>query len=166
MNNYLLFGTIIKTHGICGEVVLHHNFENPMEFSGKLWIDNLPSPTKLNATFRTQLSNGNIILVCSGINSIEEAQRQVLKKTVFIHKDDIPPIENGKFYAFNLIGLKICNAKDGSEIGIVVDIVDFGSGLNFEVKSLQEKLEYYLYDDSTHIDIDNQIITIVLPEYV
>ena len=109
------------------------------------------------------LKNDRIIIKCDGINSIEEAQR-IVSKQIFVPRDALPPLESGH-YACDIIGLEAIDFN-GLKIGVVVDVVDFGSGLNLEVENLQEKLEYYVYGDDTIIDLQLGIIKIKLPEYV
>ena len=102
---------------------------------------------------------------CETINSIEEAQK-IINKEIYINKNELPSLDEGEYYACDLIGLEVQNIKNNQKIGVVVDLVDFGSGPNLEVKNLQEKLEYYVFNNSTEVELGSKVIKISLPEYV
>lgn len=163
MQKYIPFGKIIKTHGLKGELVLECDFENPYHFLKNLFFakDNQMQPLKVEIS--GTLKNDRFIIKCDGIHSIEEAQTMVSKQ-IFVPRNKLPPSENG-YYICDIIGLEAVDFN-GLKIGTVVDVVDFGSGLNLEIKNLQEKLEYYVCSDDTIVDLQLGIIKVKLPEYV
>jgi len=165
MTNFILFCTFLRTHGLNGEIVARCDFENPKGFTGTLFIKENNKMIAFPAKITGLLNGNNIIMKCAEIHSIEEAQK-IIKKEIYINRSDLPSLSSGEYYACDLIGLEVQNIKNNQKIGIVVDLVDFGSGPNLEVKNLQEKLEYYVFNNSTEIELDSKVIKINLPEYV
>ena len=76
----------------------------------------------------------------------------------------LPKIKN-EIYVFNVIDLEVFTEND-EKIGVVTDVVDFGSGpmLEINVGKTKEKLEYFLYNKNTvkNVDLENKKITIIL----
>ena len=165
MTNYILFCSFSRTHGLKGEIVAHCDFENPQEFNGTFFIKEKNEITAFPAKITGLLNRNNIIMKCETINSIEEAQK-IINKEIYINKNELPSLDEGEYYACDLIGLEVQNIKNNQKIGVVVDLVDFGSGPNLEVKNLQEKLEYYVFNNSTEVELGSKVIKISLPEYV
>jgi 16S rRNA processing protein RimM len=165
MTNFILFCTFLRTHGLNGEIVARCDFENPKGFTGTFFIKENNKMIAFPVKITGFLNGGNIIIKCGEINSIEEA-RKIIKKEIYISRSELPTLDTGEYYACDLIGLEVWNIKNNQKIGIVVDLVDFGSGPNIEVKNLQEKLEYYVFNNSTKVELDSKVIKINLPEYV
>ena len=165
MTNFVLFCTFLRTHGLNGEIVARCDFENPKDFTGTFFIKEKNEMTAFPVKITGFLNGNNIIMKCAEIHSIEEAQK-IIKKEIYISRNELPTLNTGEYYACDLIGLEVWNIKNNQKIGIVVDLVDFGSGPNLEVKNLQEKLEYYVFNNSTEVELDSKVIKINLPEYV
>ena len=165
MTNLILFCTVLKTHGLNGEVSARCDFENPKDFTGTFFVKEQNEIKAFPVQITGLLNGGNIIIKCGEINSIEEA-RKIIRKEIYINRNELPSLNPGEYYPCDLIGLEVRNTKNNQKIGIVVDLVDFGSGPNLEVKNLQEKLEYYVFNNSTEIELDSKVIKLNLPEYV
>lgn len=162
--DFIYFGKILRVHGISGNVVLECYFENPQDFIQNLYIKNGNDYSNFACEIIGSLKNDCVIIKKKGNESIESAQKLVNQK-LFVNIKDIPKYEDG-YYAFELIGMQVVDKNTKDFLGTVVDFVDFGSGVNFEVKNLQEKLEYYIYDDTVSVDFENKTIELIKPVYV
>lgn len=152
---YIEFGKVIKPHGIKGNLAVECFFEEPQAFINLLFIEENEIFSQISTTIEGTLKCDRIILQINNISSIEDAKK-FINKTLFIHKNSLPNLPKGEFYTFEVIGLKFCT--NTTQIGTITDIVNFGSGINFEITTLEEKLEYYVYNDNVLIDIPNQQI--------
>lgn len=160
------FAKIIKLHGIKGNFVIRSNFlhaENYLEFC-HIFTDNKHLLFRL--TLEGTLSNGDLIVKNHNIVSVEDVKKYI-NFTLYIDKNNMPKLEN-EIYAFEIIGFDVFfNEK---QVGVIADIVDFGSGPMLEIsdKKEKEKLEYLLYNNHTikKIDLEGKRIIVNLPEYV
>lgn len=60
-----------------------------------------------------------------GVNSREEAAR-FTNKLLKINRSDVPPLEDGEYYAFDIIGLQVIN-QDDVVLGEITEILKTGS---------------------------------------
>jgi 16S rRNA processing protein RimM len=63
----------------------------------------------------------NFILKLEGIDSLERA-REIAGEEIFIPEEELPSLEEGHYYHFQIIGCTVLN-KDGEKIGIVEDLL-------------------------------------------
>lgn len=163
-NQFVCFGKFIRTHGIKGNIVLECYFEEPETFTSQLYIQNGENYQPFECEISGYLKNDCLILKCHGFNSIEEST-SLINKSLFVNTESLPKTD-GEIYAFELLGLEVVELDTNNHIGTVVDLVNFGSGLNLEVKNSQEKLEYYVYDDTVKVDTEKGTIKLIKPVYV
>ena len=116
-------GVISKPHGIKGEVRVHPLIDCP---------DIIKAGTEcrliVNGNERTveimqaRLHSDVLIVKIKEVNDRNEAES--LRGAEFvISEDELPDRDDGSFYAFQLIGLKVV-AVDGRNIGVVTDIME------------------------------------------
>ena len=165
MKNFLHFGNVSKTHGVFGNIVINANsFEEPKNFVESLFVQKNGMFVEFTVELKGVLNEGNIIVRSENYKTIEEA-RTLIGTEIFIDRNALPPLTEGEYYPCDILGFSIVD-ENGSNVGIVCDVVDFGSGANIEVRNDKEKLEYYLLGDDAKIDFENKIISIILPRYV
>ena len=167
MREFVEFGKIIKPHGVRGNFVVRSNFANPERYLEHCYIIQMETYQPFVLEASGALSNGDLIVNSNLILDIASVQLHIGKQ-LYINKELLPKIENG-YYVFDVIGLAVC-LENGQKIGIVTDIVDFGSGPMIEVNTgkQKEKLEYYLYNEHTvkNVDLKSKKMIIILPDYV
>ncbi len=163
IKDFVLFGTITKTHGLHGAFAVESYFEKPFDIYKKffLYIDCVLKEEKISIS--GILNNNRVIMQCDRINSIEEAKK-IIASEIYISRSNMPQLADGEYYPCDLIGMDIIFNE--VKIGVVSDVVNFGSGVNFEVKNSEEKLEYYVYDENTVIDLESRKIKVKILEYV
>lgn len=165
MKNFIHFGNISKTHGVFGNIVINANsFEAPQSFIGSLFVQKNGMFVEFTVELKGVLNEGNIIVRSENHKTIEEA-RTLIGTEVFIDRNTLPPLTEGEYYPCDIFGFSVVDER-GNNVGIVCDVVDFGSGANIEVRNDKEKLEYYLLGDDAKIDFENKTISIILPRYV
>jgi len=101
---------------------------------------------------------GRLILKFAGYNSIEEAS-QLVGKSLFISKEDLPPLPPDEFYRFQLIGMTMVD-ETGKVIGKVVDIIGVRGGTDILVVTEGDK-EYLIPAAKKYfvkIDLKNRLL--------
>ncbi len=164
MKNFIHFGNVSKTHGVFGNVVINANsFAEPKNFVDILFIQKNGIFVEFAIELKGVLNEGNIIVRSENHKTIEEAQT-LIGTEVFIDRNTLPPLAEGEYYPCDIFGFVVID-ENTNKVGIVCDVVDFGSGANVEVKNDKEKLEYYLLGGNAKIDFEHKTISIILPRY-
>lgn len=111
--------------------------------------------------FRRQ--HGRCVAKFKGIDSISEAERYIGSE-IRIAAEDLPEIDEGWFYTFQLRGCEVY-AADGEYIGKVTDILDAGGTELLKVdRGNEETLIPFAQEYLKRIDLDRQRIEVDLPE--
>jgi 16S rRNA processing protein RimM len=111
-------------HGLRGEVKLKSFTGDPMAVA-----DYAPLTSEDGASFEIEAlrpAKGHLVARFRGIEDRTSAER-LANVRLFVPRERLPPLAADEFYHADLIGL--CAVKaDGTEIGTVVAVHDFGAG--------------------------------------
>ncbi len=131
-------GKIVNTHGLKGDVKV------------LAWTDSPDVFEQISSVFTTchgkeqmltvqyvKYQKNNLIVKFKEINSIEEAETYK-GQVLFASRDALPPLEDGKYYIADLIGLEVID-EDGTILGTVSDVFSTGSNDVYEVKREGQK---------------------------
>ncbi|HEX7855552.1 MAG TPA: ribosome maturation factor RimM [Sphingobium sp.] len=120
---------IVGAHGVTGEVRLKLFGEGPDSFrrfksfdmGGRvLTLKSIrPGPNGEVARF-AELTDRNAVEALRGV-------------ALTVPRSAFPPLEEGEFYHFDLIGLA-CISSDGSDVGKVIAVENFGAGDILEIE--------------------------------
>ena len=112
-------------HGLRGEVKLKSFTGDPMAVSeyGTLTSEDGAKSFEIEAL---RPAKGHLVARFRGIEDRGAAER-LANVRLFVPRERLPPLEADEFYHADLIGLSAVKA-DGSEIGTVVAVHDFGAG--------------------------------------
>jgi 16S rRNA processing protein RimM len=134
-NELIETGIIVNTHGIHGEVKLLPWADSPEFLAGfdKLYIDGVPV-----RVLSAKVHKGNVIAALEGIDGIEAAAK-LKNKVVEIKKDDAP-LEEGRFFITDLIGLCAIDAESGEVLGTISDILTLPASNVYVIKGEREIL--------------------------
>jgi 16S rRNA processing protein RimM len=113
------------THGLRGEVKLKSFTADPMAVSdyGPLTTEDGSVTFEIEAV---RPAKGHLIARFRGVDDRDTAER-LANVRLFVPRERLPPPAADEFYHADLIGLCAVGA-DGSEIGTVVAVHDFGAG--------------------------------------
>ena len=112
-------------------------------------------------SFRRQ--HGRCVAKFKGIDTIDEVERFVGKE-MRIAADEVPEVEDGWFYTFQLKGCRVY-AADGEYIGDVTDVLDAGGSDILKVdRGKEETLIPFAQEFLKSVDLDRQRIEVDLPE--
>ena len=118
--NYLDVGKILNTHGVRGELKVQPWLDSPLLFQ------QLPALSVNGQTYtiRSVRSQGpNVLVMLEGIDSIDDAL-PLKGKIASARREDIP-LEEGRHFVADLIGLKAKNADTGAFFGTVTEISEY-----------------------------------------
>lgn len=118
--NYLEVGKILNTHGVRGELKVQPWLDSPLLFQ------QLPALSVNGQTYtiRSVRSQGpNVLVMLEGIDSIDDAL-PLKGKIASARREDIP-LEEGRHFVADLIGLKAKNADTGAFFGTVAEISEY-----------------------------------------
>jgi 16S rRNA processing protein RimM len=112
-------------HGLRGEVKLKSFTADPMAVSdyGPLTTEDGSATFEIEAV---RPAKGHLIARFRGIADRDAAER-LANVRLFVPRERLPPLAADEFYHADLIGLSAVTA-DGTEIGTVVAVHDFGAG--------------------------------------
>ena len=115
---FLEAGQIVNTHGIRGEVKIVPWCDSPEFLCGfdTLYIDE--APIRLRAA---RPHKGNVLAALEGVDTVEGAM--ALKgKTVHIDRADVT-LPEGRHFLADLIGLRVVDADNGAELGVLTEVL-------------------------------------------
>lgn len=147
-DNLIVVGKVVTTHGVKGEIKINPFSNDPRRFSNytKVFlmddVSNIGLIGKLNTSSPRNLCEAKInsvryhkncvLLELDRIDDVEKAQ-SLVGKLVAVTKEDLPKLQKGNYYAFELSGLK-CLSTQGIEIGVVTDMIEYPSSDCLEIK--------------------------------
>ncbi len=119
---YVAVGRVHAPHGLHGEVKVTSLTENPDRFApkAKLWA----GQQQITVTGVREAS-GFVYLTIKGFNdrtSVEKFRNTLLQ----VPESELPKLEEGEYYRFQLIGLKVFD-REGGALGEVAEIIETGA---------------------------------------
>ncbi len=130
-------GRIAKAHGIKGEVrVVMHNPESDLVGAGRVLIARatgkaldgkkaaaaVVTDTRLRVT-RVRAGTGALIVTFAEVAD-RTAAEALHGQTIFVARDEFPPLEDGEFYACDIEGAAV-HGEDGELVGNVTELVEY-----------------------------------------
>lgn len=123
MDNQIVIGKIVAPHGVRGDLRILPLTEKPEQF---LDLDYLLLPNGKKLTVKNARFHKRMVLVTTAeIKSMNEAEL-LREQEVSIYAEDLPELEEGKFYVADLIGLPVYN-EQGEQLGTFKDCLPTGS---------------------------------------
>ncbi len=158
-------GRIIAAHGIKGMVKIFSHAQNPDTLTelGPLFDANGKREFRIS-----KLSpQGNAFLAAiEGVTDRNAAE--ALKDTdLYLPRDKLPPLPEGKFYYNDLIGLE-ARDTDGRKLGGIIALHNYGAGDILEVKPETGESLLLPFSASTvvEVDIDGGFVMLKIPDEI
>lgn len=162
----VLLGEVGAAHGLRGEVTIRSFTAEPTDivsygplesFSGAA----LPALSVVRATPKG--------LICRFQGITDRTAVEKLRGTqLWLSRERLPPPAPGDYYHADLIGLAAVS-PDGSKLGTVIAVVNFGAGDLLEVQQASGGgSEYVPFTNACvpEVDLDGGKVVIVMPEMV
>ena len=161
MEKYFRVGVIANTHGIRGEVKVYPTTDDINRFkklkkcildTGKEYID-------LNVE-SVKFFKNMVILKFKEYNNINDIECYK-GKDILVSRDNAVKLEKGEYYIADILGAKVI-LEDGSEFGVVEDVMQTGANDVYVVKTLDNKevLLPKIDECVKKLDIENKIVTV------
>lgn len=152
-------------HGVRGEVKLWPFTEDPMAvlhygpLSGK-------DGARTFEVVRARAAKDHLVATLKGITNRDDAAR-INGIELYIARDKLPETDEGEYYHADLIGLRAVNTE-GSEIGKVLAIHNFGAGDIIEIAPLQGASLLLPFTNAVVpiVDLGKGEVTIELPNEI
>lgn len=164
MDKQVIIGKIVAPHGVRGDIRILPLTEKPEQFLklNYLLLDNGQRLRIVNVRFHKKM----ILASAEEITSMNEAEL-LRGKNVSIFSEDLPPLEEGRFYVSDLLGLKV-SLEDGKELGRLKDIISTGNNDVYviEVPGGKDILLPALKIYVKKIDLNEKLIVVSLPQWV
>ena len=157
-------GKVLKPHGIRGELKIFPYGETlgEMELGEKLLVVEDAGRRELTL-LRVRAQNRVWIAQFEELKNIDEA-RALAGKDLFVGGDRLPPLEEGEYYHFQLIGLSVVT-KEGTTLGTLSSIFQTGSNDVYVVDTGGEELLIPAIEDVVcQVDLENGKLIVDLPE--
>ena len=161
MEKYFRVGVIANTHGIRGEVKVYPTTDDINRFkklkkcildTGKEYID-------LNVE-SVKFFKNMVILKFKEYNNINDVECYK-GKDILVSRDNAVKLEKGEYYIADILGAKVI-LEDGSEFGVLEDVMQTGANDVYVVKTLDDKevLLPKIDECVKKLDIENKIVTV------
>lgn len=153
--DWIPIGRLTKTHGLKGELKFHPDIPD------ESILDNLRHARIEGAfgtgEFRIESIRGHgtpRIIKIEGRDSIDDVQ-DLKGSTVLIPRSEFPPLQEGEYYRFEIIGLRVFDDEDHRDYGTVAEIIETGSNDVYVVRDGRRELLLPMIDDVVkHIDLE------------
>ncbi|MBI3176340.1 MAG: 16S rRNA processing protein RimM [Chloroflexi bacterium] len=128
---YLVIGFLRRPFGVSGEILmdLHTDFPERFRTGRKIYVGDEHKPMTL-ASVRPH--GENMLVRLRGVNTPEMAG-QYRNTWIFIKTKDAPPLPEGQYYQYQLLGLKVVDEED-HPLGTLTEILETGANDVYVVK--------------------------------
>lgn len=163
----LVIGEILRPHGVRGELrmrVLSHDPGALKQLTCIYLADSDASPERERVdVLRIRFNKAYALLSLDGCNRREQAEN-LRGKLVYCDIEQLPPLNKGEYFLFQLIGLLI--VADGNEVGRIRDVLETGANDVYIVESAEHgELLIPAHDETINrIDFESGVIDMTLPE--
>jgi 16S rRNA processing protein RimM len=160
----ILLGRIVDAHGIRGEVIVHSFADAPEDVAAYGPLSNQAG----NRTFKLKVLRVTPKGVIARIDGVADRNAaEALRGTdLYVARDKLPAASADEYYHADLIGLAAV-APDGTAIGRVVNVQNFGAGDLIEIELAGTKrTEFLPFSDAfvPEVDIANGRIVVLMPD--
>ncbi len=121
----IAIGRLVATHGVRGELRLHpfNAGSEAVEQVAELFVSGEQGlrPITLRGA---RPHRGGWIVSIEGVATMDEA-RGLVGSEVAVRERDLPPLEPGSYYHFQLVGLAVVD-ENGASLGVVKEVMSAG----------------------------------------
>ncbi len=134
MSRDIVFGEVVKPHGVKGALKVRSYAESPESYLrikkitlllGKSGDSDEASVGTVFTVLKASGMGGKVILKLQGLDSREEAEALV-GSVITVKREDLPETDDDEYYWDDLIGMEVYNVS-GEYLGIIKKILQTGS---------------------------------------
>ena len=163
-DGYYLLGSIYRTHGVKGNVIIRLDVDEPAAYkklqAAFLELDGKLQPFKVTST---SILNDQFIAHFEGIEDMDTAE-SLIRVPVYLPMKELPKLKGKKLYLHEAVGMKVVDAIEG-EIGIIQKIYDMPEQPMASVALGDKELLFpVIAAFIERIDRENKVLYVNLPE--
>lgn len=162
----VLLGHISTAHGIRGEVIIKSYTDDPVAIAGYGPLSDKTGQRTFEIETARAAKKG-VIARLAGIRDRNAAE--ALRGTeLYVDRDKLPEPDEDEIYHADLVGL-IARRADGTEVGEVVALQNFGAGDLLEIRLAgQRRTEFVPFNEAfvPDIDIEARRLVVIMPDDV
>lgn len=163
MDKEIVIGKIVAPHGVRGDIRIMPLTDRPEQFLNLsyLLLEDGRQLTVKAARFHKRM----VLVSTKEITTMNDAEL-LRDKKILIRAEDLPPLEEGRFYVADLIGLPVFD-EEGKQLGTFKDSITTGSNDVYIVAVpggkdlLIPALKIYVRE----INLEEKRIVVKLPEW-
>lgn len=163
-NDYILVGKIAGVYGIKGWLKIHSHtrpIENIAEY--KIWHLHTDEGLEEKQLRDWRMHGKSLTASLKELTDRDQA-KTLQGKDIFIHRSQLPELEEGEYFWQDLIGLRVLNQQQ-KELGIVKEIIETGSNDVLAIEGKTRILIPWVRDIYvTEINLDSGCIIVDWPE--
>ncbi|MBX7241375.1 MAG: ribosome maturation factor RimM [Bacteroidia bacterium] len=162
--DYIEIGYIPDAHGIHGQVKVRMEVQDINDYKklkSVFLAKKGAKPTLFNIEKISFKNSSEGIIALQKVET-REAAEELIGSTLFISEDQLPKLEEGQFYYFEVIGFRINDVKLG-ELGTIEDILEM-PGNDIIVMNYQNKEVLIPIVFAGAVDKPGRILNVTLPE--
>lgn len=131
---FLVVGRVIKPHGVRGELRVQIHTDYPERFAvyETLYVGPSFVPFKLKTH---RFHHDLVLLTLDGIEDRTQAE-SLRDQWMWISVEEAVPLEEGEFYSYQAIGLRVVT-DEGIELGHIAEIIETGANDVYLVRGAQ-----------------------------
>jgi len=161
----ILVGEITGAHGIRGDVLVRTYTETPEAIAAYGPLADATGQKTFSLRIVRVTSKG-IVARVTGV--VDRNGAEPLRGTkLFVDRDKLPATAEAEFYHADLIGLRAV-AADGSALGSIIAVQNFGAGDLLELKPPQGETEFIPFEDRwvPRVDLEAGVVVINRPAVI
>lgn len=159
-------GYISKAHGLNGEVKAVFDVHDLAEYLSikELYLSKKDNPLRSESIeYFHPLTESVGLLKLKGINYRDQAE-ELKGTTLFFPIEDLPQLEDGRFYYFQIIGFEVRDKNLGT-LGTIKEAIDTGSQDILIMEYLNQEVMIPVVEEFVlEADMDNQLLHTNLPD--
>lgn len=158
----VLLGEISGVHGIRGDILVRTYTATPEAIANYGPLTNATGAKAYSLTI-VRVTDKGVVARIAGIS--DRTTAEALRGTkLFVARERLPEAPASEFYHADLIGLKALT-EDGTQLGEIVSVQNFGAGDLLELKPLTGTSEFIPFEDQwvPHVDLATGTLIIKRP---
>jgi 16S rRNA processing protein RimM len=159
----ICLGAIAGVHGVKGLVRLKSFTADPKDIASYGPLEDEQGARRFEIAVMGA-SRGALIARVKGVEDRNAAERLKGEK-LYVKRAALPPAGDGEFYQHDLVGLE-ARLEDGSRLGRVSAVFDFGGGANLEIARPDGGSVMVPFTSRTvpKVDVSGGLLTVAPPE--
>lgn len=129
---YLAVGTLRRSHGIRGDMLLDvmTDFPDRLKPGTKIFLGDKKIPLKIT---RRRPHNEGLLLGFEGISNAEQTARY-RAQVAYVLAEDRPVLPEGEYYHHQILGMQVVD-EDGTALGVISEIIETGANDVYVIRS-------------------------------